>query len=98
MEYKNFRFIHGYENFMRGCQTLLIHTLENFFSAKVRLHFEPLREILPRYGIDILNCVERKVYGIDKDNVMIVSHVNIDDFSYLLAIVFNLTLIPQLFQ
>lgn len=89
MEYKNFRSIHGYENFMRGSQTLLIHTLENFFSAKVRLHFEPLREILPMYGIDILNCVERKVYDIDKNSVMIVSHVNIDDISYLLAIVIN---------
>ena len=71
----NFRKIKAYANFMQGAQNLLIRTLENFFSARVKLHFEPLRELVPVYGIDISLCWERYVYILSNDRVLIVPRV-----------------------
>lgn len=71
----NFRRIKDYLNFMQGAQKLLIRTIENFFSASVKLHFEPLRELMPAYGIDISLCWERYVYIVSDDRVLIVPRV-----------------------
>ena len=52
MQYKNFSAVKNYKDFLLGGHILLIQTLGNFFSATVRLHFEPLRELMPAYNID----------------------------------------------
>lgn len=87
MEYRNFSNIKGYKNFIQGGHLLLIQTLGNFFSADVRLHFEPLRELKPDYDIDILTCIERNVYILTDNKVLLISHLTDDDNSYLLGIV-----------
>lgn len=76
MANNNFRDIRSYANFMQGAQKLLIQTIENFFSAKVRLHFEPLRELPIHYGIDIVNCPRRYVYILNDDRVLIVPRLS----------------------
>lgn len=87
MQYKNFSAVKNYKEFLLGGHILLIHTLGNFFSATVRLHFEPLRELMPAYNIDIMACVGRCVYILDVDRVLLISHLNVDDTSYLLGTV-----------
>lgn len=72
----NFRKVRSYANFMQGAQNLLSRTIENFFSAKVRIHFEPFRELVPAYGIDILECRKRYVYILSSDRVLIVPRMS----------------------
>ena len=87
MQYKNFSAVKNYKDFLMGGHILLIQTLGNFFSATVRLHFEPLREIMPAYNIDIMACINRSVYILDVDRVLLISHLNVDESSYLLGVV-----------
>ena len=79
MQYKNFSAVKNYKDFLMGGHILLIQTLGNFFSATVRLHFEPLREIMPAYNIDIMACINRSVYILDVDRVLLISHLNVDE-------------------
>ena len=71
----NFRNVKSYANFMQGAQNLLSQTIGNFFSAKVSLYFEPLRELILIYGIDVLMCRKRYAYIISKDKVLIVPRI-----------------------
>ena len=87
MQYKNFSAVKNYKDFLLGGHILLIQTLGNFFSATVRLHFEPLRELMPAYNIDIMDCVDRSVYILDVDRVLLISHLNVDETSYLIGTV-----------
>lgn len=83
----NFRDIRSYANFMQGAQKLLIQTIESFFSANVRLHFEPLRELPVNYGVDILSCPRRYVYILNDDRVLIVPRLrDMNGDMYYLAI------------
>lgn len=87
MNYLNFREIKGYKEFIMGAHMLFTRTLGNFFSVDVKWHFEPLREVNSLYGVDLKSCIERNVYILNPDIVLLISHVNVRDNSYLLGVV-----------
>ena len=87
MQYKNFSEVKNYKEFLQGGRFLLIQTIEKFFSTSVWLHFEPLHELGPAYNIDIMACINRNVYILDADRVLLISHLNVGETSYLLGIV-----------
>ena len=87
MANNNLRDIRSNANFMQGAQKLLIQTIESFFSANVRLHFEPMRELPVNYGVDILSCPRRYVYILNDDRVLIVPRLrDMNGDMYYLAI------------
>lgn len=87
MNYLNFREIKGYKEFVMGAHMLFARTLGNFFSASVRWHFEPFRELKQVYNINIADCIERNVYILSSELVLLISHVNVNDNSYILGVV-----------
>lgn len=42
---------------------------------------------MPAYNIDIMACINRSVYILDVDRVLLISHLNVDESSYLLGVV-----------
>ena len=89
MQYKNISAVKNFKGFLQGGHILLTQTLGNFFSASVKLYYEPLRELIPAYNVDIMTCVNRSVYILDADVVLLISHLNVNETSYLLGIVID---------
>lgn len=78
--------IKGYHNFIQWSHLVLVHTLEEFFSAEVKLEFNPIAQF-KRNGIcDIENNPYRNVYIVPSDSVILVCNVKSADSCYMLGI------------
>ena len=81
---KNIRDFKGINSFYRGPGAkMLQHTLEDFFSAKVRLYFNAIDVYKSDFNIDILNNPNRNVY-IDggHNRVLLISFVKREDLPH----------------
>lgn len=86
MKLLEFSKIKGYHNFIQWSHLILIHTLEEFFSAEVKLEFNPIAQF-KRNGIcDIESNVNRNVYIVPQDSTILVCNIKKEDCCYMLGI------------
>ena len=78
--------IKGYLNFIKGSHLILIHTLEDFFSAEVKLEFNPIRRFGNTGECDIEGNINRNVYIISKDSILLLCKVLYEDNYFVLSI------------
>lgn len=73
----------GIKNFYSGAHLVLQHSLEDLFSAKVRLQFNVISAYKTYFDIDIINSPNRNVY-IDEGNnrVFLISYVEREDLPH----------------
>ena len=85
MKLENFKRAKGYLDFIQGANIILKNTLEEFFSASVRLQMTPLDGI-KFYKIDITANPNRNVYILSEDKVLLLSTYIRDNVRYYLGI------------
>ena len=78
--------IKGYLNFIKGSHLILIHTLEDFFSAEVKLEFNPIRKFKNVGECDVEGNINRNVYIISKDSILLLCKVQHEDNYFVLGI------------
>ena len=78
--------IKGYLNFIKGSHLILIHTLVDFFSAEVKLEFNPIRKFKNVGECDIEGNINRNVYIISKDSILLLCKVQHEDNYFVLGI------------
>ncbi len=72
MKFENIKLVKGYLDFIQGANIIIKNTLEEFFSASVRLQMNSLDGLL-FYNIDIAASPNRNVYILSEDKVLLLS-------------------------
>ena len=89
--------IKGYEDLSHGPHLVLIHSISNLLSAKVRLQFDPIKRYKDLFGLDIVAKPERTLYRQDEQNhVFLISYAKVDSIFYLLGITLSSPLLKYL--
>lgn len=86
MKLENFKRTKGYLDFIQGANIILKNTLEEFFSASVRLQMTPL-DGMQFYKIDVTANPNRNVYILSEDKIFLLSsYINNNVRYYLNAV------------
>lgn len=88
MALKEFEEISGVKNFKRDTHKILMHTLEDFYGATVRLVFNPIFTFRKRYNVNIEASPKREFYMVEghEDSVFLITYVEKDDSIFYLGI------------
>lgn len=81
--------IPNYEIFIIGPHKLLMKTISDFLSVSVNLEICLADTIQKRYGIDITENINRTLYEIQPDKILLISHVIKNDVIYFLGIMLH---------
>lgn len=85
MKLENFKRAKGYLDFIQGANIILKNTLEEFFSASVRLQMTPL-DGMQFYKIDVTANPNRNVYILSEDKILLLSSYINNNVRYYLGI------------
>ena len=91
LKIENFTKVKGYRNFIQGAHKVLINTLSDFFSAEVDINFEPLNGIKKVQGNIIRDNIFRNVYVLDKNTILLICSIHVEDIVYVLGIILAAT-------
>lgn len=87
LKIENFTKVKGYRNFIQGAHKVLINTLSDFFSAEVDINFEPLNGFKKVQGNIIRDNIFRNVYVLDKNTILLICSIHVEDIVYVLGII-----------
>ena len=87
MEYKEFNNAKRYQTFFTGSDQVLINTLEDLFSANVRLISTPIKYCEEQLGIHVLDCPDRNVYKVSDHSVILLPRIHSGNVVYILGVI-----------
>lgn len=87
MEYKEFSNAKRYQTFFTGSDQVLINTLEDLFSANVRLISTPIKYCEEQLGIHVLDCPDRNVYKVSDHSVILLPRIHSGNVVYILGVI-----------
>ena len=94
---KNIMEVKGYEDLSHGPHLVLIHTLSNLLSAKVRLQFDPIDKYKVLFDLDVIANPQRTIYRQDEhDLVFLISYAKVNSIFYLLGITLSSPLLKYI--